>query len=469
MVRLATIATLLALGLLLLATPAVAGQEEITVLSQEVEVRFPDDVVFTIEFTSPRPVEQVTLSFLVVGRDASRREPATVEDQGDTIVAELVLRTRGGSSVFIPPGADITYSWTIEGSEGVSTKTASETFMYMDPRFDWKVITEGQVSTYYYGPVESRARTVLGTAVESLGRMGDLLETQLTRPIRLVMYNSRSDMLPALPFESETTETALLVLGQAYRREGVLLLLGSEASIRGTTSHEVTHLLVAQAAEAPGIRVPDWLNEGLAEYGNLEPGISYDQALALSIATDSLLPITHMTSVPGLPQDVILFYGQSRSIVKFMADTYGTEKLARLLQVLSQGIGNIDDVLEEVYGFDRVGLDNRWRESIGQPPLPEADDTTEQPRVTPTPIPTLVPLGARTPTPVIPPTPETAPIRGDINGDRAVDNGDLAVLRGAYGTLAGDSAYRPEADLNGDQMVNYIDLAILGASYTGAE
>ena len=472
--RLLATAFILVLVFLLLGTHVVAGQEEeITVLSQEVEVRFPDDVVFSIEFISPGPIDAVTWSLQIVGRDSSRREPATL-DQGETTKAEFILKTRAGSSLFIPPGADVSYSWIIEDTEGDITRTEPETFMYMDTRFEWQVITEGQVSAYYYGPHESRARTILEAATESLGRVGELLETQLTHPIRLIIYDTRSDMVDALPFQSETTQEALVTLGQAYSKERVLLILGSDARIRGTTSHEVTHLLVAQAAEGPGSIVPTWLNEGLAEYGNLDPGYSFDQALALSIETGRLLPITHMTSKPGTPQDIILFYGQSRSIVKFMVDTYGSENLARLLRVINEELIDIDDAMEKVYGFDRVGLDNRWRASIGVPPLPDTADTgIDQPTTTPdstaTPIPTFVPFGARTPTPIIAPSPEITPLRGDLNGDRAVDNRDLVVLRSAYGARAGDSTYLSEADLNSDQKVNYIDLAILGAGYTGVE
>ncbi|MFQ5874158.1 MAG: peptidase MA family metallohydrolase [Dehalococcoidia bacterium] len=352
----------------------VAAKGWITELDHNVEVRFPDDVVFTIEFTSSRPVENVTISFQIVGRESSRREPATLE-VGDTLKAEYVLRTRGGAgSLFIPTGAEVTYYWIFEDDEGNTIETEPVTFLYLDTRFDWQVRTEGMVSTYYYGPVETRARTILDTGVETLDRMGALLETALTRPIRLVIYNNPLQMQQALPFVSSTTQSGLVTLGQAYAREGVLIIMAFASNVAGNTSHEITHLLVAQAAEGPGRRVPDWLNEGLAEYGNLEPGFSYDQALLFSIREGRLLPITHMTNRPGTPEDVVLFYGQSRQIVKFMVDTYGAGKMAELLRVFREGSGDIDDALMEVYGFDRVGLDNRWRERIGLPLLPESEE-----------------------------------------------------------------------------------------------
>ena len=461
------IAVVLAIVLLLFSSYAAAGQSDwVTVANQNVQVNFPDDVVFTVEFTSTHPVENVTLTFRVIDREASRQEPATTELLGETITAEFVLKTRGGSSLFLPPGADLTYFWTFEDTDGNTVKTEPETFTYLDTRFEWESVSDGLISAYYFGPTETRAQTILETSVETLSRMGALLETELTRPVKVMIYNNPVQMQEALPFVSQTTTSGLATLGQAYSTEGVLLLMGFRSDIRGTTSHEVTHLLIAQAAEGPGIRIPDWLSEGLAEYGNLEPGFSYDQALLFSIREGRLLPITHMTNRPGTPEDVLLFYGQSRNIVKFMIDRYGSHNMAELFRVLKDGPGDIDDTLLEVYGFDRVGLDNRWRESIGLPPLPESQ-VDESVDATPTPRPTRVPLGFSTPTPAIAPSPRASELKGDISGDSSVDLNDLDILRGAYGARVGDPTYRADADLSGDQVVNYIDLAILGAAYSG--
>ena len=116
----------------------------------------------------------------------------------------------------------------------------------------------------------------------------------------------------------------------------------------------------------------------------------------------------------------------------------------------------------DVYGFDRIDLDNQWRSNLGLPPLPEREE--EEIVTAPTPIPTLVPLGAQTPTPAIPATPETV-IAGDLNGDSRVDLDDVAVLQGAYGARSGDQGYTADIDLNRDGVINYLDLAMLGAEF----
>ncbi|MEE9247536.1 MAG: peptidase MA family metallohydrolase [Dehalococcoidia bacterium] len=456
------IAVTIALTLMLLFPGAFAAADEewASVAIQDVHINFPDDVVFSVEFTSDRPVERVVLSFRVEGRDSTRREPATVET-GDTLSAEFVLKTRGGSSLFIPPGAILTYSWTFEDEDGNTVKSEPVTFIYMDTRFEWETVNTEMVTVFYNGPTQTRAETILDAVGITLRNMGAMLKTSLSRHINMVVYNNPLQMQEVFPFVSKTTSSGLITLGQAYYKEGVILIMGSDRRIRGTASHEMSHILIAEAGEGPGVRLPAWLNEGLSEIGNLEPGTSYDLALLMGVREDRLLPITHMISSPGTPEDAIMLYGQSRNIVKFMIETYGQPKLAELLRLYKNGSINIDDALMQIYGFDQVKLDNLWRDSIGLPPLSEGR-TGNRPVGDPTPIPTRVPLGA--PTPAIAPTPEAPP---EPTGELSTDSEGLAILQDAYGARTGDPAFVAAADLNADGVINYIDLAILGSGYTG--
>ena len=256
---------------------------------QSVETNFPEDMVFSLEFSTDRSVSRVNLTFLIVGQDSRRVEPVDFEE-GNPSIAEFTLRTRGGSSTYIPPGAVISYRWILEDEDGNSAETEVTEFVYTDTRFEWNTVTRENVTVYYNGPVQTRAETVLDTSVETLSNMGRLLETSLTRNINIVMYNNPVQMKDALPFISRTSSSGLVTQGQAHGKEGVLLINGFDSQIKGIVSHEVTHLLIAQAAEGPGKRVPDWLNEGLAEYGNIEPGFSYDLAVLRAVQDGHPLP-----------------------------------------------------------------------------------------------------------------------------------------------------------------------------------
>ena len=95
----------------------------------------------------------------------------------------------------------------------------------------------------------------------------------------------------------------------------------------------------------------------------------------MGVAEGRLLRLKSMTNRPGVPADVILFYGQARSLVRFMVNKYGSEKMRNLLSFIKKG-QYIDTALMEVYGIDRDGLDNEWRRSIGAPSLFVAEAVT---------------------------------------------------------------------------------------------
>ena len=178
MSRLIPILTVSIVATLLFATAIVpaGAQEWITELDVRHEIDFPETLSFSIEFISDRPVEGVTISFGIIGRDITRREPATLI-VSEPMRAEYVLQTRGGAgSLFIPNGAGFEYQWTFEDVEGNKFETEPVEFIYLDNRFEWEFVTDGMVSTYFYGPTNTRAETILETTVKTLRRMGALLQ-----------------------------------------------------------------------------------------------------------------------------------------------------------------------------------------------------------------------------------------------------------------------------------------------------
>ena len=371
-------------------------------------------MVFTLDFTAGRPVARANLFFQILGQDSGRIEPADVQ-AGEPSKAELTLRTRGGSSTFIPPGAVMRYRWVIEDEDGNTAETVSTQIMYTDTRFEWETVSRGNIYVHYNGPTKTRAETILDASAVTLANMGRLLDAELTRDVNVVMYNNPVQMKDALPFISQASSSGLVTQGQAYGKEGVLLINGFDSQIEGIVSHEVTHLLVAQAGEGPGKRVPDWLNEGLAEYGNIQPGVSYDLAVLRAVRTDTLYPLVQLSNRPGEPEAVIVFYGHSRQVVDFMIDTFGADKMSRLLREFRDGDLNFEDTLEQVYGHTLTEIDNMWRDSLGLPHVSAERIGNRPGSTTPTPRPTLPPLGAPTATPApvssptIPPAATPAP------------------------------------------------------------
>ena len=404
-------ASLLALLLAFSASPYPAAAQSgsgIRLVSSSAESRFPHGVVFRVEAQAAREISSITLRFQVLGQRALRYDnleffPAL------SVKSEILVRTDTAER-FIPPGAMLEYFYEIEDAAGAALTTQPERFVLLDPRFDWQSIREQSVSISYYGPVRPVAERVLSDAQDTIERMGALIGVEVQRPLRLTMYNSWAEMRQALPPRSQVSEASLITEGVHFPSTGVVLILGSGPRVAGVTSHELVHFLLDEAMGPLVQLVPAWLNEGLAEYGSTAPSPSYGLALDSAIAQDRLIPLTSLNVPPGVPRDAILMYGEGKSVVTFMVETHGPEKLRGLLRRLAEGV-SIDDALEATYGFDRTGLEQQWRRAIGAQPLPQPD--SEEVRPTPVAYPTIVPFGVETPTPFPPssraPTPTAVP------------------------------------------------------------
>ena len=359
------VAMLLASPLFFFAHDVVQAQgEQLKLVSSEVTSEFPEGIRFKASVDDQSEVTSIAVRLRIGQQTRGVYEYLEVIDE-DPAAFELFWRTNTRAR-YIPPGTIITYIFEVEDANGNRHDTEPEEFIYEDVRFEWEEVSEGPVTVAYHGPVATRGRLILDAILQTIDIVGPVLGAETTEPIRVTMYNNNSEMLGALPPASATLRRELITEGQAFVEVGTLIVIGSGGLAEGTASHEVTHILTHRAGDSLLRRVPAWLSEGLSEYGNIQPGFSYSIALEFAVARDALFPITFMPALPGNPEDVIIFYGEARSIVRFMIGRYGTERMTELMAALKSGTA-MDDALGEVYGVDRLGLENQWRNWLGAP------------------------------------------------------------------------------------------------------
>jgi hypothetical protein len=307
--------------------------EGIQVTDQGAQSQFPDQMRFYLTARSPDEIHEVRL-FFKKSRQVSSAYRAVEFTPGATITGQTLIRV-GLGDAYLPPGTELQYYFEVRDRGQRVLRTPAQTFIYEDTRLQWRSVTGDLITVYYSGAVtEARARVVLEASQESMTRMLPVLGIQPTRPLRIVAYGSYQDMRGALPFRARTVQEQLVTEGQAFTEERVLLVLASNSGIRGIAAHEFSHLLVAEAAGTAVQRVPAWLNEGLAEYANPEPMPSYDQYLRRAIQDGRLKPLWHLITFGGTPDDIIIAYGHSSSVVEYLITTYGEGKIAEVMRAL---------------------------------------------------------------------------------------------------------------------------------------
>ncbi len=368
-------AILITLGFGALAAPWLASADEgdVKVVEATAESSFPDGILFRVAAESPGIIDEVRVFFKKADQSGRSAYRSFEFEPSESIEGETLVSTSGAGGYF-PPGTKITYRFEIRDQAGGVARTEETEFVYTDSRFQWLTISDDLITVYYYSEyVEERANTILDAARETMDNMVKVLGIAPKEPLRIVTYNNYRHMSAALPFRSAAVNQDLVAQGMAFSNERVLLIHGFDPTVTGTVSHEFTHLLVAEAAGGTASAIPTWLNEGLAEYGNIDQTDDYDAALRYGIYTRRIRPLWYLRSFTGEPEDILIAYGQGKSVVEFMVQRWGEDRISQLFDVVRQ-TQDIDAALLQVYGVDQYGMDTEWRLSLGLEPLPSPEE-----------------------------------------------------------------------------------------------
>jgi len=363
--RIVLIASVLLLPLI---PSLVAAGDDITVIGSDVDVNFPSRAVFTLEAESYVDIVDVRLYYQV-----DRMNYAEVISEGwadftpaSRIEANWVWDMRNSS---LPPGAEVTYWWMIEDADGDRFETSPEMAHFDDDRYIWRSLTGtahqgSELTLFWYEGEDSFARELMDVCEEGLARLTQDIGTYPERPIKIYIYASTSDLKGAMIFPQEWTG------GVAFTAFGIIAIGIPPSNIdwgKGALVHELTHLVVHQATFSPYGQLPLWLDEGLAMYneGELEP--VYRSCLQEAILEDELISVRSLCSpFSAYTEKALLSYAQSYSLVEYLLDNYGQDRMLELLTILKQG-STYDEALTEVYSFDIDGLDTHWRATLSNP------------------------------------------------------------------------------------------------------
>ena len=351
--------------LLLLSPSLVAAGDDIAVIASDVDVNFPSQAVFTLEAESYVDIVDVRLYYQV-----DKMNYAEVVSEGwadftpaNRIEANWVWDMRNAS---LPPGTEVTYWWMIEDADGNRFETSPEIMHFDDERYLWQSLTGtvpqgGELTLFWYEGGDSFARELMDTCEEGLARLTQDIGTYPERPIKIYIYASTSDLQGAMIFPQEWTG------GVAFTGFSTIAIGISPARLdwgKRALVHELTHLVVHQATFSPYGQLPLWLDEGLAMYNEGELDPVFRSYLQEAILEDKLISVRSLCSpFSAETEKARLSYAQSYSLVEYLLDNYGQDRMLDLLTLLKQG-STYDEALTEVYGFDIDGLDARWRGTL---------------------------------------------------------------------------------------------------------
>ncbi|MEO5954018.1 MAG: peptidase MA family metallohydrolase [Chloroflexia bacterium] len=344
--------------------PSPHSQPALNIKEQDAAPHFPETVDFTLK-TSNFLAERAELNYTVVGESITSGLLADLTTPTSTLETSVTLDLR---TSYIPPGSQLTYYWKLTSPTGETIDTPAKTLEIDDDGYAWRTLTDPakRVRVHWYSGSSSFGQKLLTSASGALDKLESQINAGLPRQAEIWIYANGDDLFDALPLHQPEW-----VGGQAYPAVGVVLASIADdeiadLEIKRTIPHEISHLVLYQAAKNPYNVPPAWLDEGLAVHNQGTPNLGSAQALQEAAQGGWLVPIKALSGSFGADEEeALLAYAESGSVVDFILSDprYGPDKLAATVAEFKKGV-TYDEALKTGLGITTEQLDEQWRASL---------------------------------------------------------------------------------------------------------
>ena len=265
---------------------------------------------------------------------------------------------------FLPPNTPVAYRWRAVAGDEV-TVSAERTFLYDDdrPGLNWEQARIGSATVHWYGPNEAIAREFGNLAGDAADAAGDLLGESLADPLEIFVYDEREEFLGAVgPGAREWIGAGTF---PHLRTVFMWLGAGSEAFLRTTIAHEVTHVVFHDASTNPFHEPATWLNEGVATWSEVGNAETEEDLVRNGAGSGGLMAFEALTSqFPIDTRGASLGYAQGATMVDGILSTYGADAMAAIMDAYRSGATD-EQAIEAGTGDDWEDIRAEYFDAFG--------------------------------------------------------------------------------------------------------
>lgn len=244
--------------------------------------------------------------------------------------------------------------------------------------FTWQILTTEHFEVYHNPEIEDLARISAKMAEDAYEKISADLKYNVSKPIPFVVFKSHYD------FQQTNIILELIDKGvggftEIFKYRMVIPFTGSYKEFQTVITHELTHVfeydilyhdtLPSMFSTQAFLTPPLWLMEGLAEYetGNLDT--MGHTILSDAVIENNLIPLVDLADFSGISR-VYLAYKESQSLLRYIAKTYGADKIHLLLRRF-KAHPSIESMIKTSLGVSMETLENGWIKSLQQQYYPE--------------------------------------------------------------------------------------------------
>lgn len=227
--------------------------------------------------------------------------------------------------------------------------------------FQWQYIQTDHFDIYFSQGGEGLADFAAEVAEDSYKDISKLVHYEITNRISVIVYNSHDDFQQT-NVVGEYLEEGIGGVTELFKNRVILPYEGSYELFRHVIHHELVHAVLNDmyyggtiqsliSARNP-LQLPQWMNEGLAEYASLRWDVNSDMFLRDATINNYLPPIEYLSGY--------FAYRGGQSVWYYIANKYGEQKIGEILNRI-KGTRNVEAGFKSTIGLSIKELSERWQ------------------------------------------------------------------------------------------------------------
>jgi hypothetical protein len=243
--------------------------------------------------------------------------------------------------------------------------------------FRWQILKTKHFDIYFYPEMRELAEMGASFAEEAYSRLENQFDHNINNRVPLIFYSNH------FHFQQTNTIPYLIPEGvggffEFLKGRVVIPSDGSISQFRHVINHELVHVFMHtkinrilkdhKRTHFPG--APLWFTEGLAEYWSEGWDSEAEMFIRDAVLSGYLVPLSDMYQIYG----TFLMYKEGQAICKFIAETYGEEKVLQLIDNIWKS-DNFSEIMEITLGVNYKKFDEQWLYHLKKKKYPLMEDS----------------------------------------------------------------------------------------------
>ncbi len=230
--------------------------------------------------------------------------------------------------------------------------------------FDWSLISAPNFDVYFYGDDSHLAEFTAKVAEDAHEQISKHLRWTLKKRVSIIVYYSHNDFQQTNVIWQYMQE-GIGGVTELFKNRVVLPFEGDYEQFRHVIHHELVHALLndmiydgniqSVIAGRVKLRIPLWVNEGLAEYLSMNWETKADMTMRDLSINEKMPTVKELESY--------MAYKGGQSVWRFIAEKYGREKIGEIINAMKM-TQNAEKGFERALGMDFEDLTKQWHKYL---------------------------------------------------------------------------------------------------------